>query len=283
MVSRGDIDPKRIGCTGISGGGTLTSYIMALDERVVCAAPGCYLTTFRRLIDGGGPQDGEQNIFGQIGFGMDEAEYVIMRAPRPTLILTGTQDRTFDVVGSWELFRDAKRFYSRLGFSERVELAEPDVPHGFPRELRVASTRWMRRWLLDKNDAITEPELPVFTDRQLQCSPHGQVMLMPKERSVVDINVAYESELANKRKQFLAGASKKDKRERIRSLTGMRLSENLPPNQCAKSGKCSAQRIQNRKTAAHPRQGYCSSRFVFRSSAAQSKGLYISSWARQTG
>ena len=52
---------------------------------------------------------------------------------------------------------------------------------------------------------------------------------MPKERSVVDINVAYESELANKRKQFLAGASKKDKRERIRSLTGMRLSENLPP------------------------------------------------------
>ncbi len=50
LQSRPEIDPARIGCTGISGGGTLTSYLMALDDRNVAAAPGCYLTTMRRLM-----------------------------------------------------------------------------------------------------------------------------------------------------------------------------------------------------------------------------------------
>ena len=39
LQSRPEVDPQRIGCTGNSGGGTQTSYLMALDERVRCAAP----------------------------------------------------------------------------------------------------------------------------------------------------------------------------------------------------------------------------------------------------
>ena len=62
LTNRKDIDGTKIGCTGCSGGGTLTSYIMALDERVGFAAPACYLTTFRQLIGTIGPQDSEQNI-----------------------------------------------------------------------------------------------------------------------------------------------------------------------------------------------------------------------------
>ncbi len=55
LASRPEVDPERIGFTGCSGGGTLTSYVMALDDRVTCAAPACYLTTFRRLIETIGP------------------------------------------------------------------------------------------------------------------------------------------------------------------------------------------------------------------------------------
>ncbi|MFN7565415.1 MAG: alpha/beta hydrolase family protein, partial [Prosthecobacter sp.] len=86
LQSRPDILADKIGCTGNSGGGTETAYLMALDDRILAAAPGCYLTTFKKLIETKGPQDGEQNIAGQIAFGMDEADYCIMRAPKPTLI-----------------------------------------------------------------------------------------------------------------------------------------------------------------------------------------------------
>ena len=57
VVSRPDVDPTRIGCTGNSGGGTLTSYLMALDPRIACAAPSCYLTSFERLLMTHGPGD----------------------------------------------------------------------------------------------------------------------------------------------------------------------------------------------------------------------------------
>jgi len=78
LLSRPEIDAARIGCTGNSGGGTLTAYLMALDERIACAAPTCYLTTFRRLLATAGPQDAEQNLFGQLRDGLDEADYGIV-------------------------------------------------------------------------------------------------------------------------------------------------------------------------------------------------------------
>ena len=97
---RPKIDPKRLGCTGNSGGGTLTAYLMALDDRIACAAPSCYITSLERLFATIGPQDAEQNITGQVAFGMEHADYLTLRAPKPTLIACGTQD-FFDIGGTW--------------------------------------------------------------------------------------------------------------------------------------------------------------------------------------
>jgi dipeptidyl aminopeptidase/acylaminoacyl peptidase len=58
LLSRPEVDPKRIGVTGNSGGGTHTSYLAALDDRFQVAAPSCYLTSWRQLLDTIGPQDG---------------------------------------------------------------------------------------------------------------------------------------------------------------------------------------------------------------------------------
>ena len=170
LQSRDDVIAEKIGCTGNSGGGTLTAYLMALDDRIVAAASVCYLTTFRRLIDTRGAQDAEQNIFGQILFGMDEPDYVMMRAPRATLICAATRDRTFDIEGTWDLFRQAKRFYTRLGYPERVGLIEADAPHGFTIQQREAAARWMARWLLGVDRVIREVDpLPdPLTDEKMR-------------------------------------------------------------------------------------------------------------------
>ncbi len=216
LQSRDDIIPDKIGCTGNSGGGTLTSYLMALDERIAAAAPGCYLTTFRQLIANKGPQDAEQNIFGQIAFGMDEPDYVMMRAPKPTLICAARRDATFDIDGTWDLYRQSKSFYARLGYGDHVEISDTDHPHGFYLPQREAVARFMHRWLLgseklihevDPNsypDPITDEQLLKlsegdWTQEQLYCSPKGQVLLMPNERSVFQINVDYEAKLQEER------------------------------------------------------------------------------------
>ena len=239
LQSRDDIIADKIGCTGNSGGGTLTSYLMALDDRIVAAAPGGYLMTFRHLIDTKGPQDAEQNIHGQIAFGMDEADYVIMRAPKPTLICASTRDKTFPIEGTWPLFREAKRFYTRLRHSERVDLTEPDAPHGFTLQTREATVQWMRRWLLGIEDVVREiDELPEpmddkllwklsegdWTNQELQCTTEGQVLLIPGEKSVFQLNAEIERQLRKTRtatwKELTAGQRRDLVRRTIDGIPG---------------------------------------------------------------
>lgn len=228
LCGRDDIDADRIGCTGNSGGGTLTSYLMALDERIVCAAPSCYLVGFRTLIETSGAQDAEQNIYGQIVGGMDHADYLLMRAPRPTLMLCATKD-FFRIDGVWSVYRQAKRFYGRMGLPERVGLVEAEEPHGFSKLLREGSVRWMRRWLLGIDDVVTEPQdVTVLTAEEIQCTPRGQVMLMEGARSVIDLNIERAERLAEQRRWLWNESPKEYCLQKVRETAGIRpLSELL--------------------------------------------------------
>jgi dienelactone hydrolase/pimeloyl-ACP methyl ester carboxylesterase len=198
VAARPEVDAKRIGCTGCSGGGTLTSYLMALDDRVAAAAPSCYLTSLERLFATIGPQDGEQNIPGQVAFGLDHADYIFLRAPKPTLMCTATRD-FFDIQGAWATFREAKRVYSLLGFPERVDLMESDGGHGYPKAHREAVVRFMNRWLRNVTDPVTEGDFPIEKDADLRCTRTGQVLEDLKGRSVFDLNAALAGELAKQR------------------------------------------------------------------------------------
>lgn len=236
LCSRPEVDPERIGCTGISGGGTMTSYLMALDDRIQAAAPGCYLTTFRRLLETVGPQDAEQTIFGQIEFGMDHPDYTLMRAPKPTLIMTATNDY-FDITGAWQNFRQAKRIYERLGFPERADILETAGKHGFPPAMRIAAARWMRRWLLGIDDAVTEPDSPVAKDEDVWCTPRGKVMLLEGARSVYDLNMELEAKLVQDRKRFWQKTEKAKALDEVRRITGIRKLADLPQLASEKVGE----------------------------------------------
>lgn len=227
LQSRDDIIKDKIGCTGNSGGGTLTSYLMALDKRIVCAAPSCYLTSLDRLLNTIGAQDAEQNIYGQIAFGMDHADYIHMRAPKPTLMCTATQD-FFDISGSWDTFREAKRVYTRFGFAERVDLIEYDDKHGFNQPLREGAARWMSRWLLEQDRVITEPEFTPFTDEEAQCSPDGQVMLMDNALSVLDLNAMRADQLKEKRAAFRKESSDEEFLNKVKELISYTETSNVP-------------------------------------------------------
>lgn len=236
LASRPEIDRDRLGCTGNSGGGTLTSYLMALDERIKAAAPSCYLTNLLRLLETMGPQDAEQQIFGQLAFGLDHAEYVLIRAPRPTLICAATRDY-FDIRGTWETFRRAKRFYTRMDFPQGVDLVEADAEHGFSPQLRSAAVQWMRRWLLSEDGVVTESATPAATVAELQCSPEGQVMRIAGARNVFDLNAELEARYAGQRQRIWQESDSTAALEQVRKLTGIRRLAELPEITAEKVGQ----------------------------------------------
>ena len=227
LQSRPEVDPKRIGCTGNSGGGTQTSYLMALDDRIIAAAPSCYITNFYERILDLGAQDAEQNIYGQLAFGMDHADYLMMRAPVPILICAATRD-FFDIRGTWDSFRYAKRLYTRLGFAERIDLLENDAGHNYNRQAREGVVRWMSRWLLKRDEAITEPDIKLLSEKEIQCTPNGQVMLLEGARSVYDLNRDFEKDLAKRRKKLWKTIAHKDLLNQVREIAGIRELNELP-------------------------------------------------------
>ncbi len=220
LSSRPEVDPNRLGCTGNSGGGTMTSYLMALDDRISVAAPSCFITSLERLFATIGPQDAEQNITGAAAAGMEHADFLTMRAPKPTLITAGTRD-FFDIDGSWDSFREVKLIFGRLGFGERVDLFESDEEHGFTRPRRTATVRWMRRWLLKHDDPIDEPDFSVATDAELQCTRTGQVQSDFKDLSVFDLNQLRERELRAAREVANANRSADAFRTEVRARLGL--------------------------------------------------------------
>lgn len=234
LASRPEVDPQRLGCTGNSGGGTLTSYLMALDDRIQVAAPSCYLTTLERLFETIGPQDAEQNITGQVAFGMEHADYITLRAAKPTLMCVATKD-FFDITGAWTTFREVKSIYGLLGHGERVDLFEFNDEHGFSLPRRQAAVRWMRRWLLKQDDAIVETDFPINTDQELQCTRTGQVLEDFKGVSAFDLNRLQAEKLAEQR--LVQSWTPQSRRQAVRKL--IHLPDHFPAAKVAAQGEVS--------------------------------------------
>lgn len=221
LQSRDDIRGDLIGCMGNSGGGTQTSYLMALDERIQAAAPSCYLTSFSRLLETIGPQDSEQNIHGQIGFGMDHADYLMMRAPKPTMVACATED-FFDIQGTWDSFRYAKRLYTRLGAAGNVQLADVDAGHGWHPLLRQASVKFMLQHLTRQVVDVEDSDWKVLTAEEFQVAPGGQVLNLEGELSAFDHVRLENQRLAEHRQRLHRESPLAEIQQQIREIAGVR-------------------------------------------------------------
>lgn len=142
LESRGDVDGSRMGVTGMSGGGTLSSYVMALDPRVKAGCPSGYITTLRDLCTARGPQDHEQNVQGMLSFGLNHLGYVLMRAPQPEL-LGFSHDDFFPIIGSLETYDRARQVYGLLGVPDAVRCFSEAGGHHWYQSTRTAHFEWL--------------------------------------------------------------------------------------------------------------------------------------------
>lgn len=192
LISRKEVDPQRIGVHGLSGGGTQTAYISALDDRVAASAPACYITSYRRLLESIGVQDGEQNLYNGIANGIDHADYIELRAPKPTLIIANTRD-FFSIQGARETYDELKRVYTIFGAPANIEIIEDDHGHGYTRKNREAMYAFFRKHL-NMPGSSTEEEVDFCSAEELQKTSTGQLATSLPGETIFDINKK-ESEL----------------------------------------------------------------------------------------
>ena len=155
LLSRKEVDPERVVCTGNSGGGTHTAYLSALDDRIKVAAPSCYITSWHWMLKTLGPQDAEQVFPGWLADGLDYPDFLYAVAPKPYLVLSAIRD-FFPIDGARESFAEAKGVYAALEQPDKLKMFEADDGHGYSHPRRLAAYEWFARWTHSGDEAPSE-------------------------------------------------------------------------------------------------------------------------------
>jgi cephalosporin-C deacetylase-like acetyl esterase len=184
LVSRPDVDSARIGVTGCSGGGAITTYVGVFEPRVKTAAPGCSINSFRTLFTGP-TADSEMSLPEFLASGLDAADLFETAAPLPWLMMATTEDY-FSAEGARSVYAEARRFYELYGAGSRISFFVGTGPHGTPRDSREEIYRWMNRWLGGTGDPRDQP-VKLYTNLELQVTGSGNVDGEPGSRKLYQI------------------------------------------------------------------------------------------------
>ncbi len=198
LQSLPEVDSTRIGVTGNSGGGTLTTYITAVDARVRVSVPSCYVTTLVARIASHVTADAEQNFVNSLAYGIDHGDLLMPHAPRPLLIAAARRD-FFPFSGTLDTFGELQRMYADFGVPEKVSLVQADDKHGFSKPRREMAVAWLSRWLKGNTGNWHEGDITVQPDSVLQCTPTGQVQTSLGGTTVWAMNLALAESLAASR------------------------------------------------------------------------------------
>ncbi len=201
LLTREEVDPKHVGITGNSGGGTMTTWLCGVEQRWSMGAPSCFVTSFRRNLENELPADTEQCPPRVLELGLDHEDFLAAMAPKPVIILTKEKDY-FDVRGSEAAFERLKRLYRLLGAEDNIALFTGPTGHGYSQENREAMYGWFHR-ATGSGESSSEPELTIEEDETLWCTPRGQVCELDS-KTVPDFTRERSEELRESREKIPA-------------------------------------------------------------------------------
>lgn len=150
LCQRPEVDPARIAATGMSLGGSRTTWLSALDERIKVTIPVAQMTRYRDFLDSG-LVNGHSFYYyvpGALASGFDMEHIVSLTAPRPQLILIGDSDPLSPVEGVRKIETFVRQIYAAYGMADRFEtIIYPGVAHAYTPAMFTALFDTLQRFL----------------------------------------------------------------------------------------------------------------------------------------
>ena len=199
LLTRPEVDPGRIGCTGTSGGGRTTIFHTALDPRIACAVPLCCQLSVLEQVRQRYTGCPEAYLWGFLGSGYDIPDVLAMAAPRPLQIIAATRDDINSVDIAESTFDIVRHIYSLYGAEQKVSLELVDDPHGYTKAMRRRMYDWMCRWLRHEPPRLDEPPQPDEPPLVLE-QPEVLACPLSGETTVATLNAAAVREVERKRR-----------------------------------------------------------------------------------
>ncbi|MBI5282579.1 MAG: acetylxylan esterase [Candidatus Solibacter usitatus] len=199
LLTRKEVDPRRIAVAGNSGGGTQAALLAVFEPRLAAAVSSCYITRWRELMDGPGPQDAEQLIPGFLSSGLDFVDYIKAFAPRPFLITSAVRD-FFPIAGARATFEAARQHYESIDAPGRVSFFEYDDTHGWSQPRRQAAYAFLDKHLKGIDAPAVEEPLVTEPESSLWVTPTGYLANTFGSETVFSLNAALAREIYPRRR-----------------------------------------------------------------------------------
>jgi hypothetical protein len=176
LQGRPEVDPKRLGVTGRSGGGATSWWLAAADDRPQAIVPVAGIADLHaHLVEGAVPRFRDGVISGHCDcmymvntYRWDFPLVMALCAPRPLLLGNSGNDDIFPVEGYRRMADKVRRVYDLHGAGEKFQILETAGPHKDTPELRLGAFRWMNKWLRNEAGPVVEREHVPFAPRELK-------------------------------------------------------------------------------------------------------------------
>lgn len=187
LETRPDVDAKKIGVTGRSGGGATTWWVLAADDRPSAFAPIAGIADLYAHVCEGQTDRLRKGVipghcdcmFMVNSHRWDFPLVAALAAPRPLLLGNSDADDIFPVEGYRRLAKSVAKVYRWYEAEDQFQLLETKGPHKDTPELRLGINKWMNRWVKGDPTAAVFDDLPAkLTPQQLKvlkATPDGAI------------------------------------------------------------------------------------------------------------
>jgi len=150
LLTRPEVDPARIGTTGMSLGGSRTTWLAALDERIKVAVPVAQMNRYQEFAASGKYFHHGMYYYvpGALRSGVNMEHIAALTAPRPQLILIGDSDELSPIEGVHIIDDFTRRIYGLYGLYQQFETyIAPGIAHEYTPAMFDKMIAWFRQWL----------------------------------------------------------------------------------------------------------------------------------------
>ena len=154
LAARPEVDPDRLGCAGLSGGGMRTVFLGGLDERVDVAVAVGFMTTWRDFLLDKVFTHTWMTYVPLLPRELDFPEILALRAPAATMVLSCREDPLYTLPEMERADAILRETFERAGAADRYQGRFYNGGHKFDREMQADAFAWFDRFL----KADTHPE-----------------------------------------------------------------------------------------------------------------------------
>ena len=147
LCAREDVDVKRVGCAGLSGGGLRTAYMGGLDPRISCAVDVGFMSTWKDFLLNKSYTHTWMTYVPLLANELDFPEILGLRVPLPTLVLNDSDDFLYTLPEMQRAEQILKEVYKKAGADDRFKCSFYPGPHKFDAAMQEEAFGWFDRWL----------------------------------------------------------------------------------------------------------------------------------------